>query len=252
MSRLLVPLFPFLQWPHPIAFAHRGGASDAPENTMAAFQDAVDLGYRYLETDVQASADGVLVAFHDFNLKRTCGIDRKLTDMTYDEISEARVDGVDPIPTLEELLGSWPDVRVNIDCKADGAVPALVAALRRTNAIDRVCVGAFSDVRIRRLRTLLGPALCTALGPGAVAQLRYGKMFKTAAGAAQVPVRQGRLTVITEGFVARAHRLGLQVHAWTIDDPAEITRLLEMGVDGVMTDKPRVLRDVLSQRGSWL
>ncbi len=219
---------------------------------MAAFQDAVDLGYRYLETDVQASADGVLVAFHDFNLKRTCGIDRKLTDMTYDEISEARVDGVDPIPTLEELLGSWPDVRVNIDCKADGAVPALVAALRRTNAIDRVCVGAFSDVRIRRLRTLLGPALCTALGPGAVAQLRYGKMFKTAAGAAQVPVRQGRLTVITEGFVARAHRLGLQVHAWTIDDPAEITRLLEMGVDGVMTDKPRVLRDVLSQRGSWL
>lgn len=219
---------------------------------MAAFQDAVDLGYRYLETDVQASADGVLVAFHDFNLKRTCGIDRKLTDMTYDEISEARVDGVDPIPTLEELLGSWPDVRVNIDCKADGAVPALVAALRRTNAIDRVCVGAFSDVRIRRLRTLLGPALCTALGPGAVAQLRYGKMFKTAAGAAQVPVRQGRLTVITEGFVARAHRLGLQVHAWTIDDPAEITRLLEMGVDGIMTDKPRVLRDVLSQRGSWL
>ena len=247
-----MPVHPFLDWPHPIAFAHRGGASDAPENTMAAFEYAVNLGYRYVETDVQVTSDGVLAAFHDFNLKRTCGVDRRVGEMTWAEVSTARVDGVAPIPTLEELLGTWPDLRVNIDCKADAAVDALISALRRTNALDRVCVGAFSDLRIRRLRRILGPALCSALGPGGVSQLRYGRMSRTRARTAQVPASTGRLHVTTPGFVEHAHRIGVKVHVWTIDDAAEITRLLDMGVDGIMTDRPTVLRDVLEQRGQWV
>ncbi len=247
-----MPVHPFLDWPHPIAFAHRGGASDAPENTMAAFEYAVNLGYRYVETDVQVTSDGVLAAFHDFNLKRTCGVDRRVGEMTWAEVSTARVDGVAPIPTLEELLGTWPDLRVNIDCKADAAVDALVSALRRTNALDRVCVGAFSDLRIRRLRKILGPELCSALGPGGVSQLRYGRMSRTRARTAQVPASAGRLHVTTRGFVEHAHRIGVKVHVWTIDDAAEITRLLDMGVDGIMTDRPTVLRDVLEQRGQWV
>ena len=247
-----MPVHPFLDWPHPIAFAHRGGASDAPENTMAAFEYAVNLGYRYVETDVQITSDGVLAAFHDFNLKRTCGVDRRVDEMTWAEVSTARVDGVAPIPTLEELLGTWPDLRVNIDCKADAAVDALISALRRTNALDRVCVGAFSDLRIRRLRKILGPELCSALGPGGVSQLRYGRMSRTRARTAQVPASAGRLHVTTPGFVEHAHRIGVKVHVWTIDDAAEITRLLDMGVDGIMTDRPTVLRDVLEQRGQWV
>lgn len=247
-----MPVHPFLDWPHPIAFAHRGGASDAPENTMAAFEYAVNLGYRYVETDVQVTSDGVLAAFHDFNLKRTCGVDRRVDEMTWAEVSTARVDGVAPIPTLEELLGTWPDLRVNIDCKADAAVDALISALRRTNALDRVCVGAFSDLRIRRLRKILGPELCSALGPGGVSQLRYGRMSRTRARTAQVPASAGRLHVTTPGFVEHAHRIGVKVHVWTIDDAAEITRLLDMGVDGIMTDRPTVLRDVLEQRGQWV
>src|SRR5262245_41907008 len=150
---------PFLDWPNPIPFAHRGGASDAPENTMPAFEYAIGLGYRYIETDVQVTADGVLAAFHDSNLKRTCDIDRRLGDMTWNELRDARVDGKAPIPLLEDILGSWPAVRVNIDCKTDAAMPALVAALRRTNAIDRVNIGAFSDRRLRRLRAAAGPEL---------------------------------------------------------------------------------------------
>ncbi len=242
---------PYLDWPHPIPFAHRGGASDAPENTMPAFQYAVDLGYRYVETDVQVTADGVLVAFHDFNLLRTCGIDRSITDMTWDEVSRARVHGAAPIPTLEDVLGEWPELRVNIDCKTDATVPALVSALRRTGAIHRVCVGAFSDTRMRRLRRILGPGLCTALGPGAVANLRYGRVSRTSAMCAQVPVRQGRLLVTTPAFVERCHRLGLAVHVWTIDDAPEINRLLDMGVDGIMTDRPTVLRKVMQSRNAW-
>ena len=132
---------------------------------MPAFEYAINLGYCYIETDVQVTSDGVLVAFHDFNLKRTCGIDKRIGEMTWQEVSEARVDGAAPIPAFSELMNAWPDVRVNIDCKTDAAVDALVAALQTSNALDRVCVGAFSDRRMRKLRALLGPGLCSALGP---------------------------------------------------------------------------------------
>ncbi len=218
---------------------------------MPAFEYAINLGYRYIETDVQVTSDGVLVAFHDFNLKRTCGIDKRIGEMTWQEVSEARVDGAAPIPAFEELMSAWPDVRVNIDCKTDAAVDALVAALQASNALDRVCVGAFSDRRMRKLRALLGPGLCSALGPRGVASLLYGRMRSTAAHTAQVPVRQGPLTVISDRFMKRANRLGLQVHAWTIDEAGEMNRLLDLGVHGIMTDKPMVLRDVLIARGMW-
>ena len=218
---------------------------------MPAFEYAINLGYRYIETDVQVTSDGVLVAFHDFNLKRTCGIDKRIGEMTWHEVSEARVDGAAPIPAFDELMSAWPDVRVNIDCKTDAAVDALVAALQTSHALDRVCVGAFSDRRMRKLRALLGPGLCSALGPRGVASLLYGRMRNTAALTAQVPVRQGPLTVISDRFMKRANRLGLQVHAWTIDDADEMNRLLDLGVHGIMTDKPTVLRDVLIARGTW-
>jgi glycerophosphoryl diester phosphodiesterase len=218
---------------------------------MPAFEYAINLGYRYIETDVQVTSDGVLVAFHDFNLKRTCGIDNRISAMTWKEVGAARVDGVAPIPTLEELMGAWPDVRVNIDCKTDESVDALVSSIRRTNSLDRVCVGAFSDRRIRKLRAILGSGLCSALGPAGVSSLLWGRMRKTGARTAQVPVRQGPLVVINERFLARAHRLGLHVHAWTIDEPAEMNHLLDLGVDGIMTDRPMVLRDVMSERGVW-
>ncbi|MCB0955719.1 MAG: glycerophosphodiester phosphodiesterase [Ilumatobacteraceae bacterium] len=244
-------LHPYLQWDGPIPFAHRGGASDAPENTMPAFEYAVDLGYRYIETDVHVTADGVLVAFHDNDLQRTCGRPGRISDLPWSEVQAARVNGEAPIPLLEDLLGTWPDVRVNIDCKTNAAVDALVAALQRTNALDRVCVGAFNDARLRRLRARLGGGLCTSLGPAAVAGLRFRAVRRTSANAAQVPVKQGPITVVDDAFVARAHALGVHVHVWTIDDAAEMHRLLDLGVDGIMTDRPTVLRDVFEERGLW-
>lgn len=243
--------YSYLDWPGPIPMAHRGGASDVPENTMPAFEYAVGLGYRYVETDVQVTADGVLVAFHDDDLQRTCNRPGRISALPWSEVSTALVAGEAPIPLLEDLLGTWPELRVNIDCKSDKAVAALVAVLKRTNAIDRVCVGAFSDLRIRRLRSALGPGLCTALAPAGVAALRFAAMRRSPAPTAQVPVKQGRLTVIDRRFVDRSHALGVAVHAWTIDEEAEIERLLDLGVDGIITDRPAVLKDVLQRRGQW-
>ncbi|HSR23566.1 MAG TPA: glycerophosphodiester phosphodiesterase [Candidatus Eisenbacteria bacterium] len=245
----------------PIAFAHRGGAAGGLENSLAAFSRAVDLGYRYLETDVHSTADGVLLAFHDRTLDRVTDRAGRVAELPYAEVRRARIGGVEPIPTLEELLGAWPHVRVNIDVKDASAIAPLVEVVRRTGAIDRVCVASFSDRRLAAVRRELGPRLCTALGPRGVAVLRAASTHRLAhalaGGAAgrvpcaQVPDRVGPLRVVTAGFVDLAHRQGQRVHVWTIDDAAEMHRLLDLGVDGIMTDRIDTLRDVLISRGCW-
>jgi glycerophosphoryl diester phosphodiesterase len=253
--------FPFLDWPGPLAFAHRGahgaGSRDgAGENTMAAFEEAVAMGYRYLETDTHATADGVLVAFHDDHLERVTDRAGVIGELPWSEVEAAQVgDGEGRVPLLEELLTAWPDVRINIDPKHDAAVEPLAELVRRTGTLDRVCFGAFSDRRLDRLRELLGPGTCTSMGPRQVSRLMAASRglpvgrFKGAC--VQVPTHQGRLPLVTPRFLAAAHGRGLQVHVWTIDDPDEMARLLDMGVDGLMTDRPDLLKDVLVARSAW-
>jgi glycerophosphoryl diester phosphodiesterase len=247
--------WPFLDHPGPLPFAHRGGASDAPENTLPAFAHAVDLGYRYVETDVHVTADGHLVAFHDETLDRVTDRTGRIDELPWREVRAARVDGREPPPLLEDILGTWPELRVNIDPKHDAAVEPLAEVLERTGSVDRVCVGAFSDKRLDRLRQLVGPRLCTSLGPRGTTQLR-GAGYHVPAGqlpaaCAQVPTSVRGVTLVDRRFVEGAHHRGLQVHVWTIDDAAEMHRLLDLGADGIMTDRPGVLRAVLEERGEW-
>ncbi len=241
----------FLDWPGPIPFAHRGGASEHPENTMPAFRHAVDLGYTYLETDVHATSDGVLVAFHDPDLSRTCDRVGSIHELTWQEISTARVAGTEPIPRLDDLLEEFPDARINIDCKADRAVDPLVESLRRHDVLDRVCIGSFSDRRLRRIRAEFGERLCSSFGPLQVAGLIAAGRVPWGGQIAQVPPQWGRIQVVTERTIRRARRHGFQVHVCTIDDRAEIDRLLDLGVDGIMTDRPAVLKTALQERDAW-
>jgi len=251
----MTPRFAFLDHPGPLAFAHRGGAGDWPENTMPAFEGAVALGYRYVETDAHSCADGTIVAFHDDRLDRVCDRQGLIAELTWAEVQAARVDGREPIVLLEDLLRTWPGLRINIDPKDDRVVDPLAKLIADCGAVDRVCIGAFSDTRIARMRELLGPDLCTSLGPkdtsrliAATRRLASGRFD---AAAAQVPVWHGKVPIVTRGFVKGSHRLGMQVHVWTIDDPVEMARLLDLGVDGLMTDRPAVLREVLESRGQW-
>jgi glycerophosphoryl diester phosphodiesterase len=247
----VAPRHPFLDWPGPLAFAHRGGADDAPENTAVAFQAAIDLGYTFLETDVHATADGVLVAFHDDDLARTCGRAGRISALPWKEVATARVGGREPIPLLEELLAAWPTARFNIDCKADTAVDPLVDVLRRADALARVCVGSFDQFRLLRLRRRLGGQACTSAGPAETAVLRAFGYALPGPLAFQIPTRKGRIPLADSSFVNAAHRRGLHVHVWTIDEPDEMRRLLDVGVDGIVTDRPAVLRDVLIERNAW-
>jgi glycerophosphoryl diester phosphodiesterase len=248
--------FPFLDWPAPIPFAHRGGASESSENTMPAFERAVRLGYHYIETDVHVTSDGVLLAFHDDVLDRVTDGRGHIGALPWSVVQQAKVDGRDPIPLLEDLLGTFPEVRVNIDPKHDGAVPALAAVLRKCNAVDRVCIGAFSDRRLSRVRALLGPQVCTSLGPRSIAKLRsasYGvPVGRFPSPCAQVPIRTRGITLVDRRFVNTAHARGIKVHVWTVDDRDEMIRLLDLGVDGIMTDRPAVLREVLESRNEWV
>ncbi len=218
---------------------------------MPAFRHAVDLGYTYLETDVHATADGVLVAFHDAELDRTTDRTGAIDELPWREVRQARVDGREVIPLFEDLMEQFPGARVNIDCKADSAVDAVIDSLRRLDCLDRVLIGGFSDARLRRFRREFGDALCTSFGPAQVTALRLTGRAPWGGQVAQVPVASGPITIVNERFVERAHRRGLQVHVWTIDDPAEMRRLLDLGVDGLMTDRPGLLKDVLVERGEW-
>lgn len=247
--------WPFLDHPGPLPFAHRGGAGSWPENTMPAFEGAVALGYHYVETDAHVTADGICLAFHDDHLDRVTDRTGVIAELPYRAVRDARVDGREPIPLMEDLLGTFPDLRINIDPKHDGAVEALAAVIRRTGATERVCIGSFSDARIARLQAELGPTLCTSLGPRATARLRGGS-FGLPAGSlpgpcAQLPHSYKGVPVVDRRLVAKAHALGLQVHVWTIDDEDEMHQLLDLGVDGLMTDQPAVLRKVLESRGAW-
>ncbi len=246
----------------PIAYAHRGGALTGAnvglENTMVAFQTAVDMGYRYIETDVHATRDGALLAFHDATLDRATDGTGAIARQTISELRSVKIDGREPIPSLNEILSTWAHLRVNIDAKSDSCVRPLVAAIEGHRAWDRVCVASFSPVRTRLLRTLLDPRVPTACAAVEVAALRLlpGRAVRRSllgghAQAAQVPVRRGHLEIVTADFVSRAHELGKHVHVWTVDAPDEISRLLDLGVDAIMTDRIDVLRDVYRERGIW-
>ncbi len=252
----MVRAWPYLDSPGPLALAHRGAhTSRVAENSMAAFERAVQLGYRYIETDVHATRDGVLVAFHDATLDRVTDARGPIAEQTWAQVSRARLSDGSTVPLAEDVLAAWPDVRVNIDAKADSAVGPLLDALHRTRAHARVCVGTFSDRRIRHLRRALPPGTATALAPREVVALRFGlapgtRWLPADVPCVQVPERQGRVTVVDEAFVQRAHDQGRAVHVWTVNNEADMHRLLDLGVDGIVTDAAEALLRVLDQRAA--
>ncbi|MET9484061.1 glycerophosphodiester phosphodiesterase [Streptomyces sp. NPDC006638] len=250
------PRHPYLDHPGPIPFAHRGGTADGLENTAAAFRRADSLGYRYFETDVHTTADGRLVAFHDTTLDRVTDGHGRIADLPWDEVRQARVAGKEPLPLFADLLDEFPDARWNVDIKAAPALVPLVDLIRRTGSWERVCVGSFSERRVAAAARLAGPRLATSYGVRGVLGLRlrsYGVPFpvRTGAVSAQVPEAQSGIPVVDGRFVRTAHARGLQVHVWTVNEADRMEALLDLGVDGIMTDQLETLRAVFTARGAW-
>lgn len=255
------PPHPYLDGPFPRAFAHRGwhlGDLAGMENSLAAFRRAVAEGYRYLETDVQATRDEVVVVQHDATLDRTTDGSGALAQLDWSAVRSARIGGREPVCRLEDLLEELPDALLNIDVKADLAVAPMLDLLRRTQAWGRVCIASFSERRLQRMRRAAGPRLLTSMGTSSAVALRLRSALPLLplrlpirGALAQLPVRNQGITMVDRTLVRYAHRLGIEVHVWTVDRAEEMQALLDVGVDGLVTDRPDVLRDVLRARGVW-
>ncbi len=264
--RILAPPKAYLQTPGPIPIAHRGGALLWPENTVFAFEQAYGLGIRWIETDVHLSADGQVMVFHDDSLERTTDGTGLIRDKTLEELRRLdaawhfeapgrlsyRGQGIG-IPTLAEALAVGPDLHLNLEIKQKTPPmrEALLAEIRRLGVQDRVLVASAMDAEVSAFRSLCGGRLATSAGKLEIAAFwarAHGwgaRGFRPAYDALQVPHYYRGIPVVTRRFVAAAHRCGLKVHVWTIDDVAEMQALVDMGVDAVMSDRPDLLVQIL-------
>ena len=236
---------------------HRGFAPEGEENTLKAFHAAYDLGFRYLETDVHTSRDGVLVVFHDETLQRLTGATGNIADRSAAEIRELRVAG-EPIPTFEELLLEFPLAHFNVDVKDEPSAQQLASIIERHGAHDRVLVASF--LGRRRISRTASPEPSRGNKPGCAggcggnnagqagpaAAARARRFCRTAG-----PQSHGRFPVVTKSFVRHAHEAGVQVHVWVVNDAPDMHRLLDLGVDGVMSDRADILAAVMRERGHW-
>jgi glycerophosphoryl diester phosphodiesterase len=246
---------PYLDYPRPIAFAHRGGGLEAEENTMPAFERAVSLGFTHVELDVHATRDGVVVIHHDDTLERMAGDPRAIADLDWSELSTVATRGGASIPRLDELFLSFPTLNVNIEPKSDRVIEPLVELIRRAKVLPRVGIGCFDPRRTGRLCELLGEGLCWSPAHAGVLRLWLaGWGLPVAVGSfpmVQVPTHFRGIPVVTPRFLRVAHRRGIHVQVWTIDEAPEMERLVDMGVDAIMSDRPSLLREVLQRRGKW-
>jgi glycerophosphoryl diester phosphodiesterase len=262
-----VPRHPYFDGPYPRAYAHRGWHIDdlaGCENTLAAFHGAVAEGFTYLEMDVHASADRVAVVHHDPTLDRTTDGSGPISAHTVAALAGVRVRGREPLPLLEQVLTELPDTRITVELKSDAVVEPVLAVLERTDSWHRVCLGSYSDGRLRQARAVAGSRLCTSMAQGAAFGLRSRAWLDrlpdplrrlpalpSPGDLAQLPRRFGPLTVVDAALLRAAHGSGREVHVWVVDTPAEMTALLDLGADGLLSDRPDLLRDVLHARGAW-
>jgi glycerophosphoryl diester phosphodiesterase len=262
-----VPPHPYLDGPYPRAYAHRGWHLDelaGCENTMAAFRRAVAEGFEYLELDVHTTRDRVPIVHHDPFLDRTTDGTGLIATRSAAELSAVRVRGREPLPRLEQVLRELPSARITIELKTGSAVQPVLELLEETGSWERVCLGSFHDGWLNRARTSAGPRLCTSLGQSSAFGLRSrawldalpwpGPRLPTPpviGDLAQLPHRFGRLTVVDATLLRTARASGREVHVWTINAPAQMAQLLDLGVDGLLSDRPDLLREQLAARGCW-
>lgn len=256
-------------WRPKLAIAHRGSRELWPENTMEAFSGAIDLGFRHLETDLRVTADEVLVCIHDPTVDRTTEAVGQVSGYDHSDLArfdaghrhggrgEHRFRGLGVrVPTLEEAVSSFPDVSFVVDLKTERAIGPLARLIERLGLHDRLIVGSFSDARLALFRAVSRNRVATSTGATSTRNWllasRMGRPATGPAAALQVPRTSRGLRVVDRRLVDAAHARGLQVHVWTVNDPAEMSELLQLGVDGLITDRPDLLKEVLEARGEWL
>jgi glycerophosphoryl diester phosphodiesterase len=251
----LIDSHPYLDGMRFAAIAHRGGGLEQPENSKRAFQSAVAQGYRYIETDVQATSDNVVMVFHDDDLAPITDGEGDISTLPYSRLRQAKIHGTEPLMTLEKALVTFPDSCFNIDVKNEHALEPTLELVIRMQVLDRVCLASFNDVRLARIRLRLGRAVCTGGGPRDIRMLKFASwglpFTRASCHCAQVPVAAYHITIPTRRFIASCNTKGVAVHVWTIDEADEMRRLIRLGVNGIITDRPTLLKQIAREEGVW-
>ena len=251
----------FLSFEHPLRFAHRGSTILWPENTLKAFQGAAGYGCQYIESDLHMTRDGIIVLFHDDKLERLTNGRGKIKNWDWEDLRRLdaayyfKPDQNFPlrgknisIPSLEEAVTAFKNIMFNLDLKQPCMEPALSEFIKKHRLQDRVLITSFNDFRTRRFQKLLKTASSAGIIETALNRIWTGlggRAYKTRAEAWQVPVKKGCFNVINKRLINAAHKAGIQVHAWTVNEPAEMDRLLKMGVDGIVTDRIDILTRII-------
>ena len=243
-------IHPYLNQPGISISAHRGGSIEAPENTLESFKYAIDLGSAYIETDVQLSADGIPFIFHDNDLSRLLGKDIIFNSLHSNEINQLRLFESYQIPTLEEALKKFPGAYFQIDVKTDEVALPTMQVIQDLGAFNRVCIASFSSKRLKLVKKNF-PETCLSMGPMEILKLllsSFGLYNKKVQGdCLQIPIYHYGIKLVTKRFVKFVQSLGLKIHVWTINDENTMQKLINIGVDGIITDRPKLLKDVLSR-----
>ena len=226
-------------------FVHRGDATIYTENTIEAFKEAAILGFQYIESDLRRTKDGKIITFHDPRMQRITGSRANINEMTLANIRMQRLPKKERIPTLDELLEEFPETFFNLDLKVSGMVAEVLKKLKTHNAEDRVCLGSFSSNTIREINSM-NPKINTSMGQSQVALFRFFNI-KNDSNAIQIPVKWMGIKVLTKEFLNTCHENGLKVHVWTINEETSMQNLINMGVDGIMTDNPSALMKLMKR-----
>ena len=229
---------------------HRGGATEAPENTLASFEYSVNLGAEIIETDVQVSADGIPYVFHDNNLLRITGVNKTFSQCNSKEIDQIKIFKNHHIPKLEEVLHKFPNTKFQIDLKTDDVVEPALKILNKFNTQkENICLASFSSSRLNRARKLIDGVIFS-MGPNEIVKMKLKnigfKINHIQGDFMQVPIYRYGLKIVTKSFVSFVQEQNVKIAVWTINKESEMKYLIELGVDGIITDVPNKLKKLIN------
>lgn len=238
-----------------VPIAHRGASLVATENSFESFRKAFDLGYRVIETDIHSSKDGTAYIFHDNTLERLTGENLKISDLKDVDIDSLKVNKSSIIPRLSNVFEEFPEGLFNLDAKTWEATIPITNTVKKMACSSRVCIGSYNDKRIDAIIRELGVETCHSMGTSNVFKFYLGAQLgikqNFTAQCIQLPIKQFGISLITQKILRHARKLGIKIHFWTINNSGLIQKLLELDVDGIMTDDCILLKTIMEKKHKW-
>ena len=230
-----------------IGLSHRGNSKKFIENSFEAFNSVVQMGYKYIETDLRMTLDKEVIAFHDPDLKRLFNLDLQVKDLTFNEIANLFKEKNCSLLTLEDVLKEFPKIYFNIDLKVEEVIQDSIKVVADFNAFDRVCFASFHSNRTGKVLRYNQNAI-VSMGMKDIALFKFFKFNNKNKKIIQIPLKWKGIKILTRNLIQKAHKSNLLVHVWTINDRKLINNLIDLGVNGIVTDEPELLMEIMKER----